>query len=73
MGRRILRAEAAEAVGVTPDTFSAYVTRGQAPAPVDRVGSTPLWDEEEINEWRQMRPGRRGRPRGSKTSRSDER
>lgn len=73
MGRLIVRAEAAEKAGVAANTFSAYVHRGQAPAPVDRIGSTPLWDEDEISSWLETRPGRRGRPRGATTSRKEDR
>lgn len=67
MNELILRSEAAAIVGVAPSTFSAYVSRGQAPRPVDHVGSTPRWDAEEVREWARTRPGRVGRPRGSTT------
>lgn len=65
----IVRKEAAARANITPDTFSAYVTRGQAPAPVERVGSTPLWDEDEVDQWIKTRPGRRGRPPGPSSER----
>jgi len=61
MARQILRAEAAAIASVPPDTFSAYVARSQAPAPVDHVGRTPLWDEDAIREWVRTRPGRGSR------------
>lgn len=51
------RAEAAAIANVTPDTFSAYVSRGQAPAPVRYISRTPLWSESEVRQWAQNRPG----------------
>lgn len=57
------RDEAAELAGVRPDTWSGYVSRGQAPAPKRHVGRTPVWDEAEIRDWMENRPGR-----GSRTS-----
>lgn len=59
--RRLLRTEAAELAGVSPDTWSGYVTRGQAPGPVERIGSTPRWDEAEVRAWLANRPGRGSR------------
>ena len=59
---RLLRRQAAEMAGIGVDTFSAYVTRGQAPGPVEYVGSTPLWDTDAVQSWVQTRPGRPGRP-----------
>lgn len=55
------RAEAAAIAGVTADTFSAYVSRGQAPGPSRHVGRTPLWDEEAVRVWARHRPGRGSR------------
>lgn len=66
MSEWILRSQAAQIAGISPDTFSAYVTRGQAPGPVAHVGATPLWDEAQIRAWNQERPGRPGRPVGSR-------
>lgn len=43
--------------GVAVKTWHAYVARNQVPAPVRRVGRTPLWDAEEI------RAAAAGRPR----------
>lgn len=62
MGELIERSAAAAKAGITADTFSAYVARGQAPAPSQKIGRTPLWDEDEISDWLTSRPGRRGRP-----------
>lgn len=32
-------------------TWRAYVARGQAPAPVQRIGREPLWTAEQIDAW----------------------
>jgi hypothetical protein len=37
---------------ITAGTWRAYVARGQAPAPVRRVGATPLWRREDVEAWR---------------------
>lgn len=37
---------------VAPNTFRAYVARGQAPAPDVRFGRTPGWLEATLEEWR---------------------
>lgn len=70
MGKEITRDEAAAIAGVHPDTFSGYVTRGHAPAPVRRIGRTPLWDEDEMKAWNDARPGRGapGAPRAKRTT-----
>lgn len=60
MGARITRPEAAEIAGVAPDTFSSYVNRGHAPKPVEYVGRTGLWDEDEVRAWQASRPGQGG-------------
>lgn len=50
---------------VARDTWTSYVSRGQAPAPKRRVGRTPVWDPEVIREYdRQAVRPRRGRARG---------
>jgi hypothetical protein len=36
---------------IAPGTWSSYVARGQAPAPIKRVGRTPLWDPRSIKSW----------------------
>lgn len=56
-----MRDEAAAVAGVHPDTWSGYVSRGQAPAPTRKIGRTPLWDEDEVGSWAQNRPGRGSR------------
>lgn len=57
----LLTTEAADIAGVAPKTWSGYVARGQAPAPVRKVGRTPLWDEDEVRRWAGNRPGRGSR------------
>lgn len=57
----VTRDEAAALVGVRPNTWSAYVSRGQAPAPVEHVGRTPLWSRSSVERWQKERPGP-GRP-----------
>jgi predicted DNA-binding transcriptional regulator AlpA len=66
------RREVAELLGISTETLSAYVSRGQAPAPARRIESTPLWDEEEVRKWHAQRPGRGGRGRPGKRARSAE-
>ena len=58
-----IRSECADHVGVTPSTWSAYVTRHQAPQPIRRIGATPVWDAEEVRQWHATRPGKAGRHR----------
>lgn len=61
MGRHIESAEAAALAGVKVKTFTGYVARGQAPAPVRHVGRTPLWDATKIEQWAAARPGKGAR------------
>lgn len=61
MGSEITSDQAAEIAGVARDTWYGYVARDQAPKPVRRVGRTPLWDEAEVKEWQQNRPGKPSR------------
>ncbi|MDH6293137.1 helix-turn-helix transcriptional regulator [Rhodococcus opacus] len=42
-------------------TFRGYVSRGQAPAPVEKIGRTPLWKRSDIIEWAHNRPGQGAR------------
>lgn len=49
------RFQCADHWGIKPDTWSGYVTRGQAPAPARHVGRTPVWDAETVRTWN--RPG----------------
>lgn len=51
--------QCADAWGVKPATWRSYVSRGQAPKPVRRIGATPVWDPTEVMEW--PRPGQGAR------------
>jgi predicted DNA-binding transcriptional regulator AlpA len=42
-------------------TFRGYVSRGQAPAPVEKIGRTPLWKRSDIIKWAHNRPGQGAR------------
>jgi hypothetical protein len=55
-----------EAVGapIQRGTWSAYLARGQAPAPERRIGNYPLWRPATIKAWQASRQGP-GRPRTS--------
>lgn len=53
--------EEVSGTAIKPDTFRSYSTRGQAPAPKEKVGRTLLWDKTEIEEWARNRPGRGAR------------
>lgn len=61
----LTRAEAAASVGVTPATWSGYVSRGFAPAPAEVVGRTPLWDPVVVRQWHAGRPGAGRPPKGT--------
>lgn len=52
--------QSAQAIGVASDTFTAYVSRSQAPGPVDGffVGHR-LWLADEVRAWDAARPSRR--------------
>lgn len=69
----LLLAEAAVLAGVKPKTWSGYVTRGQAPAPVRRVGRTPLWDADEVRAWVRSRPGQGSRSTPRARTRAEQR
>jgi hypothetical protein len=53
------RAQCAEHWGIKPDTWSGYVSRGQAPKPILHVGRTPLWDADQVKGWHRPGPGAR--------------
>ena len=57
MADLLTRADAAALVGVSVSTWSAYVARGQAPAPTRRLYGKPLWSRTVVTEWRDNRPG----------------
>jgi predicted DNA-binding transcriptional regulator AlpA len=46
---------------ISISTFRGYVSRGQAPAPVEKIGRTPLWKRSDIIEWAHNRPGQGAR------------
>lgn len=48
--------EAAAAAGIAPSTFRAYVARGQAPKPRQRVGNANLWALSDLRNWRKLPP-----------------
>jgi len=43
--------DCAARAGIASSTWRAYVSRGQSPQPVTRVGREPLWDVEMVEEW----------------------
>jgi hypothetical protein len=51
---------------ITRRTWSAYVARGQAPAPDRMFGRSPAWRPGAIREWQKGRP-RRGSVESSST------
>lgn len=53
------------------ETWSGYVSRGQAPAPVRRIGRTPLWDSGAVRAWQAARRGRGWRAGTGGPSRDD--
>ena len=58
---------------LSASTFRGYVSRGQAPAPVEWIGRTPLFKRSEIAEWARNRPGQGARTdlRTSRRRRAD--
>jgi CRISPR-associated protein Csx17 len=66
-------AQAADRAGIAPRTWSAYVARGQAPAPDERDPRTgrPLWLPSTVETWLETRPGqgaRTDRPKITETT-----
>jgi predicted DNA-binding transcriptional regulator AlpA len=47
----------ARLLGVAPATVTAYLSRGRMPAPVVRLGSSPVWSRPVIHHWLASRPG----------------
>lgn len=56
MSDRLLAAECAKLIGVKPDTWYSYRSRGQAPQPTEYVGRIPLWDRATVEAWMRRRP-----------------
>jgi excisionase family DNA binding protein len=48
--------EAAQLVGVAPDTWRSWVHRGRAPAAVTTVAGSPLWLRADVEQWMARRP-----------------
>lgn len=46
-------------LGIKPKTWTAYVSRGQAPKPDWIVEGKPLWRLHTIKEWQGQRPNKR--------------
>jgi predicted DNA-binding transcriptional regulator AlpA len=54
----LTRAEVSARLNVKEDTWSGYVSRGQAPKPVRRVGHSPVWLARDVDSWQKSRLGR---------------
>lgn len=59
MAEEWTRDQCAQHWGIKPDTWSGYVTRGQAPRPSRRIGRTPLWDVDTVRTYGRPGPGAR--------------
>jgi hypothetical protein len=57
LGDLVTSAGAAELLGIQPDTWRAYVGRGQAPPPDVQLGRVPLWRVDTVTAWHESRPG----------------
>jgi predicted DNA-binding transcriptional regulator AlpA len=53
----------AHLAGVTAATITAYLARGRMPAPVTRIGNSPVWSRPVIQQWLASRPGQGARGR----------
>ncbi|MCL2470370.1 MAG: hypothetical protein FWF25_01315 [Propionibacteriaceae bacterium] len=54
----LTRDQVCQLLGIRPDTWSGYVSRGQAPQPIRHVGSTPVWSSDQVERWQGSRQGR---------------
>jgi predicted DNA-binding transcriptional regulator AlpA len=61
--RLLAVADVARLVGVSAATITAYLCRGHMPAPVTRLGTSPVWSRRVITQWLAGRPGQGARPR----------
>ncbi len=43
---------------ISRQTWSSYVTRGQAPAPDRNFGRSPVWTPQAVRDWQEARPRR---------------
>lgn len=51
--------QCAQHINVTRHTWSAYISREQAPASVGNFGKSPVWSAKEVKEWHAARAGRK--------------
>lgn len=49
--------EAATIAGIAVDTFTSYVSRGQAPAPDFKIGTIKFYKLATLRKWMRTRPG----------------
>ena len=61
--RLLAVADVARLAGVSAATITAYLCRGHMPAPVTRLGTSPVWSRPVITQWLAGRPGQGARPR----------
>jgi predicted DNA-binding transcriptional regulator AlpA len=55
---RLTIPDIAARVGVKPVTIRVYLHRGQMPPPTGRLGRTPWWSAETIEQWISERKGK---------------
>lgn len=48
--------ECAIYLGIAPDTWTAYASRGQAPAAATRWHNLRVWSAREVRQWHEQRP-----------------
>ena len=48
--------DVADFCGISTHTWRSYVSRGQAPAPDQVYGRTPVWRPQTIRDWHSQRP-----------------
>jgi hypothetical protein len=56
-GRLLAINDVARLARVTPATITAYLSRRRMPAPITRLGNTPVWSRPVIAQWLAGRPG----------------
>ena len=42
-------------LGIAPDTWSSYASRGQGPAPVGKFERLTVWDADQVIKWGRLR------------------
>lgn len=62
--RFISAPQCAELAGIRPDTFTAYVNRGFAPAPAATIAGRRVWDRDEVEAWAKAKRAKSERLRG---------